>query len=245
VGVVKEVEKLAASGTDPAVMKSFIESWPTPYRVTADDILRLHNEKIPSDVLTTLIQHGAELGTQAAASAMAQQPGVMGVPPAMSPTPGPEVTYPAPDYSVMPNYLDPNYGYGYPDYSYAYPYSYPYYSYYPYYPYYGYGWPFYSYSFAYWPFFYGRFHGGFHHGFDHRFDHGFANRGFGRAGFGHPGGFVGHPGVAHSFAQHPAFVAHSGGFSGRSFGGGFGGRSFGGGSFGHGGGMGGRGGGHR
>src|SRR5689334_18006444 len=57
VGIVKELEKLMQSGTEPGVIRAFIQSWPTPYSVTADDILRLHGEGLPSDVLTVLIQH--------------------------------------------------------------------------------------------------------------------------------------------------------------------------------------------
>src|SRR5438045_310125 len=54
VGIMKDVEKLTQAGTDPAVVKSYVQTWPTPYSVTANDILRLHDLGVPSDVLTAL-----------------------------------------------------------------------------------------------------------------------------------------------------------------------------------------------
>jgi hypothetical protein len=213
VGIVKEVEKLAQAGTDPGVIGAFIQSWQTPYSVSADDILRLHALGVPSDVLTTLIQHGAELGAQVAAAnpnpvVTAPSPATPYQPPSGAPVVAdqypPPVTYP--DTAVYP----------YPDYP-AYDYSYPgLYS-------YGYSWPYYSYSpgisigigFGF------RSHPGFHGGFG---EHpGFGAHGTGFAGRG--GAFGGRRGGG--------MVGHGGSFGGRSSGrsgGSFGGRS--GGSFG-------------
>ena len=138
-GVVLEVEKLAQSGTDPAVLKAFIQSWQTPYSVSADDILRLHDRGVPSDVLTSLIQHGAELGAQVPAAGAANMNPVAVNPsaPAASPWTAPttsQPTSPAPPAAVQ--YVAPAtypvevpvYSYpAYPVYSDSYYYSYPYY----------------------------------------------------------------------------------------------------------------------
>jgi hypothetical protein len=75
VGIVKEVEKLANAGTDPDVIKAFIQSWASPYSISVADILHLKQIGLPSDLLTALIQHGAELAAQEPAG-NAGQPGV-------------------------------------------------------------------------------------------------------------------------------------------------------------------------
>jgi hypothetical protein len=245
VGIVRDVEKLTQSGADPAVVKAFVQSWTTPYSVTANDILQMHEAGVPSDVLTTLIRHGGELGAQASAYAPPQA-----MPPAGGLTAPPMAGYPE-SVPAAPSYAEPYpYNYGYPD-SYSYP------AYEPYYV------PNYSYSYGFWPYywpsygFYGYypfFNRGFfdHRGFDHRgFDHrGFDHRGFngGRSfagqNFAAGRSFAGRPvgAVGHSMGGRP-FVG-GGSFAGRSFAGGhpsFGGRSFaggrpGGGFSGHGGG---------
>src|SRR3954462_5966929 len=41
--ILAEVEKMVQSGTDPAVIKSFVQNWTGRFSVTADQILRLHD----------------------------------------------------------------------------------------------------------------------------------------------------------------------------------------------------------
>ena len=252
VGIVRDVEKLTQSGADPAVVKAFVQSWSTPYSVTANYILQMHEQGVPSDVLTTLIRHSAELGAQASAYAP-PQPEV----PMVSPTVPPMAGYPE-SGAAAPAYPEPYpYSYGYPD-SYSYPVYEPYYT--PNYSYsypYGY-WPSYSYSLFYpfYPYYRGFYGHDFHRGFDHRgFDHrGFnGGRSFAGQNFAAGRSFAGRPfagrsvGVAHSMGGRP-FVG-GGSFAGRSFAGGHpsfgGGRSFGGGGRSFGGGFSGHGGGGR
>jgi hypothetical protein len=94
IGIVKEVLKLQESGTDPTVIKAFVQGWSEPYTLTANDVLRLHNTGLSSETLTLMIQHGAELGAQTAAST--QVPMVAGSPPPEAPAVDlpPPVTYP-------------------------------------------------------------------------------------------------------------------------------------------------------
>lgn len=139
-GIVKEVEKLTQSGTEPAVIKAFVQAWPTPYSTSADDILHLHEIGVPSDVLTTLIQHGAELGSRAptpgnpnggAVGATAPAPySEVNAPTVLPPSPAPltpeqyppQATYPV-DAGVYGYPTYPAYDYGYYDYpgTYYYP----------------------------------------------------------------------------------------------------------------------------
>ena len=135
VGVVKEVDKLTQSGADPAVIKAFIQSWPTPYSVSADDILHLHAVGVPSDILTTLIQHGAELVARTAVTAgtrlVADSPNAPIPYPEAAPAMGQPWSYipPSPDpYAAQAAYPVEVPVYTYPDYP---VYSYGYYSGYP------------------------------------------------------------------------------------------------------------------
>jgi hypothetical protein len=232
VGIIKDVEQLTQSGTDPAVVKAYVQSWSTPYTVTANDILDLHNAGVPSDVLTTLIRHGAELEAQAAAreTPPANVPAVAApvspVAPAVAPYPEP--------VTVAPTYMEPNYVYNYPEYV-------PYYNtvpLYPYsfYPFLPYCWPSYS-IYSYYS--YGRYRGLYDRGFRayHSYPtsqyrgRSFAERSVGRSGFtwAHPiaGGpswsgrhVAGGPswGANRSFAR--GGFGRGGSFAGRSFAGG-------------------------
>jgi hypothetical protein len=184
VGIVKEVEKLTQSGADPAVVKAFVQSWRTPYSISADEILRLHAAGVPSDILTILIQHGAELGaavptaanTATSPNAPVSYPGA--IPqisqPSSAAPPVPDQYVPQPTYPVEPPVV-----YSYPTYP-AYDYGY----------YYGYPGPYYYYpgvaiglGFGF------RSHGGFHGGFG---GHGGGFGGHGGGGFGGRSGGGGH-----------------------------------------------------
>jgi hypothetical protein len=109
VGIVKEVEKLKQSGADPALIKSFVGSWPSPYSISADDILRLRDDGVASDILTLLIEHGAELDAQAAAAANAySMAGTANLPPPDASGTQPLASTPAPpivdQYAPQPAY---------------------------------------------------------------------------------------------------------------------------------------------
>lgn len=197
-GIVKDVKKLMASGADPAVIKAFIQNWPTPYSVTADDILHLHQAGLPSEVLTAFINHAGELGARVPAAAAPHHPlpsTAPANPPAapdaaatvpmaptapMAPTVGaaPPV---ADSYVVQPTYAVPT-------------------STYPAYPVYDYGY--------YYPNYYPGISIGFGFGYAYR----------GHYGYGYHGGYGGH---GRGFIVHGGgHGGHGGGFGGHGGGGG-------------------------
>ena len=165
---VDEVVKMYQSGVDTDVIVNYIENSSVPYHLNAEEIVHLHDIGVPSQIITTLIRHGAKVQQQAnAASALIQQKAteeakaasayVNPYPPAVYAQPPPVVTY---------NYTYPQYVYaGYPSY-----YSYPGYCYTS---------PFYI-SFGYPGYRHFYYHGGF--------------RSFLRFGFGGHVGFGGHIG---------------------------------------------------
>jgi hypothetical protein len=232
---VADIVKMVDAKVDGEVIKTYIKNSPTAYNPSATEIIALKDRGVGPEILTAMLQRGAEMrvqsmqAAQAAASASAPQTYPSQVAPSA----------PAPDYGNTTQPAYPNYAYSYP--AYADTYAYPAYS-------SGYSWPYfncghggYGYGYPYycgWPglgFYWGGrgFYGGGHYG-----------RGFngGRGSFGvgaRFGTFAGSRGGFHSFGgggRSASFVSHGGGF--RS-GGGFGGRSV---SFaGHGGGFGGHG----
>jgi hypothetical protein len=130
VGIVKEVEKLTQSGTDPAVTKAFIESWQTPYSVSANDILHLHDLGVPTDTLVTLIQHASQVSAAVTTNPVVAANASVPYPAATAPTdqswsaspPIPDQYAPQPAYPVEPGVdaypaypvYDSGYYYGYP-----------------------------------------------------------------------------------------------------------------------------------
>jgi hypothetical protein len=225
----RDILKMLDAKVDPEVVKAYIKNSPIPFNPSATEIIALKQRGVPDELITTMIQHGAEVRSQLAAANQATAP--------MTPPSG---AVPAEDYSATaPSYSYPDYA-SYPYYGYGYPYAgYPY----------NYWWYNYSYPFAYYsPFFYGfhghdghdHFHNGFHDG--HGGFHGghsvavHGGAGFGnhaawapaRGGFGHAavagGSFAGRPGGFHTggFAMHSGggAMGHGGGFSGGHGGGG-------------------------
>jgi hypothetical protein len=69
---VEEVVQLSKSGVGDAVVLSYIENSDRPYRLNAQDIIKLRDEGVSSDVTTALIRRGAEQ-RQAAEQAYQQQ----------------------------------------------------------------------------------------------------------------------------------------------------------------------------
>ena len=235
---IRDILKMLDAKVDPQVIRAYIKNSPIAYNPSAAEIIALKQREVPDDLITALLERGAEVRAQLAQAAAQSQP------PATAPTPP---SAPPPDYSnayattapynPYPAYAD----YGYPYYSYSYPYSgYPY----------NYWWYNYSYPWAYYsPFWYGGYygHGYYGHGYyGHDFYHhgyyphgGYAYRG--GAGFGGHGAWA--P-AGRGYGSRPGMAG--GGFGGRSFGGGMRSASFagrGGGFAGHGGGFGGHGGG--
>jgi hypothetical protein len=248
---VNDILKMLDAKVDPAVIRAYINNSTTAFNPTAQEIIGLKRRGVPDELITAMIQRGAEVRTLQAQQAQAMAP--------MTPPAG-GAPY-ASGYTAPAPYNDVDYGYGYPAYDYPYvSYAYPYYG----YPY-NYWWYNSWYPWSYFPFYfgyYGHHWGGFHDGFHrfnrfdgfHRFNggHSFA-RGSVRAGAWSPvrGGFAfrsqgSFAGRSGGFAGRPAFGGHmGGGFVGHS--GGFSGSRTGGFTGGHGGGGfgGGHGGGHR
>jgi hypothetical protein len=212
---IADILKMADAKVDAEVIKAYVHNSRVPYYLTANEIIELKNRGVSSDIITTILERGAELRSQASSS---MRPAVSG--PAAPPS-----DY---GYDTQPSYAP--YGYSYPAY---YPdYGYGYGSFYDY----GYGWPYYwpSFSLGFYP-----FGGHFRHGdfdrdrFGGRFrGHNFeAVRGFNAAG--RTGSLGGNFGGLRAFGT----VGRSGGSFGHSGGGfrsagGFGGHFSGGHSFG-------------
>jgi len=157
---ISDILKLVDAKLDVEIIKAYIKGAPFAYHLNASDIIALKDRGVPSDVITAILQHGAEVSSQ----------GVMPGPYASVPPPTPYPTYPYSanpytefDASGSPVYAYPaDYsGYGYPYYSQGYPWYYNYW--------YNYcrpvAWPYFSFGF-----FGDRFHRFHDHDFD-RFHH--------------------------------------------------------------------------
>jgi hypothetical protein len=154
---VDEVVKMHQGGVEAGVILNYIENSSVPYHLSAEEVVRLRDIGVPSQVITTMIRHGAKVQQQQnAATAVIQQKATEEAR-AASANFNP---YSAPDYSQPAPVV--NYTYAYPTYVNAYPaYVYPRYypSYYSYYSYprycysspyyYRYGYPGYRYCYPY------------------------------------------------------------------------------------------------
>ena len=171
---VADVVKLLDAKVDTEVIKTYVKNSPTAYNPSATEIISLKDRGVAPEILTALLQHGAEVRAQSMQAAQAA-PGVA-APPAYPNGTAPYAPAPPYDYTTQPVY--PNYGYSYPADSSAYPgYNYGYND-------YGSSWP------LFWPSFY---FGGYPY-------HGYSGRGYGHYHGG--GGYSGHGGRAVSFAGH-------------------------------------------
>jgi hypothetical protein len=191
---VMDVIKMNDAGVDAGVIKAFLRKSATPFNPSAEEIILLKQRNVPDDVITALVDRGAEVRAQLA-QAYPNNP----------PAPQPQQQTYAQQPATAPLTPAPVYDYGYsvaPTYSYSspyyYDYSYPYYNSY----YYG-GGPVFSFGFS--PF---RHYGGFGHGFS--------------GGFHAFGGF--HGGTSHSWGGGGSHWSgggshSSGGFHGGSSGG--------------------------
>ncbi len=229
---VREVLKMLDAKVDPAVIKAYIQNSNIPFNPTAAEIIALKQRDVPDDIITGMLQRGAEVRTQLAQAAQAATP----VPAPATPQSQYGATAPYPYSYDYTGYGYPSYGYSYYGYPYAYGYPYSYWWYNSFYP-----WAFYS------PFFFAGFHDFDHFHHFHDFDdfHGHGSFAFhGHPGFGNRGpwspavgggfrnsfarGGFGGRSFASMGARSGGFGGHMGGFAARSGGGGFGGRGGGG-----------------
>ncbi len=169
---VADVLKMLDAKVDPEVVKAYIKNSPTAYHPTAEDIVALKNRGVPDDVITAMLNRGAE----------SQGQGPMTTPQPTAPS------TPAPAYLTQPStalYPDYLYDYGmapsYLDYSYGYPWDYPYTS---FWWSYGYPWGFYTpfyFSYyghhPYWWNHHGYYAGRYNHWGYGGYNHSWANRG--------------------------------------------------------------------
>ncbi len=141
---VDEVAKMYQNGVENDVILNYIDNSSVPYHLNADEIVQLHEMKVPSPIITALIRRGAQVQQQAATvNAQNQQ----------------RTTEEAKAASAYANtystsvYSPPPVSYSYPTYVSTYPaYGYPAYSYYPSYSYYsGYCYSPFYFRFGYYP----------------------------------------------------------------------------------------------
>jgi hypothetical protein len=132
---VADIVKMVEAKVDPEVIKTYVKSSPTAYNPSATEIIALKDHGVAPEILTAMLQHGAEVRAQSMRAAQAAPNAA-----ASQISPGAVNPYaPAPGYDYGAQSVYPNSVYSYPAYSYAY--DYPAYN-------YGYSWPFY------WPSFY-------------------------------------------------------------------------------------------
>ena len=71
---VDEVVKMYQGGVEADVIVNYIENSSVPYHLNAEEVVHLHGMGVPSQIITTMIRHGAQVQQQAnAASAVIQQ----------------------------------------------------------------------------------------------------------------------------------------------------------------------------
>ena len=112
---VADIVKMVDAKVDPEVVKTYIQNSPTAYNPSATEIIALKDHGVGSDILTAMLQHGAEVRTQAVRAAA----GAGNLPAPQAPAGMANPYAPAYDYDTQPVY--PSYAYTYPGASYAYP----------------------------------------------------------------------------------------------------------------------------
>src|SRR6266480_3945301 len=65
---VDDVTKMYQRGVETDVILNYIESSSVPYHPNAEEIVRLHDLGMPSQIITTLIRHGAKVQREANAA---------------------------------------------------------------------------------------------------------------------------------------------------------------------------------
>jgi hypothetical protein len=118
---VTDILKLSQSQVSPAVLEAYIANSPIAYSPSPDEIVYMHKQGVPDEVVAAMIRHGMELRRPSApAEAMAPPPGV---PMPQTPPPDMEGAQPVPPYAaaqpapaVQEVATTPYPYYGYPDY---------------------------------------------------------------------------------------------------------------------------------
>jgi len=121
---VDEIVKMNQGGVEADVLVNYVENSNVPYHLSAEDIVSLHDQGVPSQVITTMIRHGAKMQQQAALAYQQSQQKATEDAKAASAyanTSPSSVYYPPLAPAVNYNYTYPEYAYaGYPAY-YSYP----------------------------------------------------------------------------------------------------------------------------
>src|SRR5262245_44294601 len=60
----EDVVKLVQSGAGTDVVLSYVENSPIAYSPSANDVMRMHEEGVPSDVIVAILRHGGNLRAQ-------------------------------------------------------------------------------------------------------------------------------------------------------------------------------------
>src|SRR5688572_12742303 len=61
-----EIQKMRDAGLEPAVIRAYIQTLREPYKVTAEDVLYLHDHKVPDDLITDWMKKSGTLATPSA-----------------------------------------------------------------------------------------------------------------------------------------------------------------------------------
>ena len=129
---VADILKMVDAKVDPEVIKTYINNSPTAYNPSATEIIALKDRGVGSEILTAMMQHGAEVRAQSMRAAQAA--GNPAAPGAANPYAPAYNNSPQPGYSPYSStypsasYVYPNYAYDYPGYYYGgynYGYSWP------------------------------------------------------------------------------------------------------------------------
>ncbi len=148
---VGDILRMQKAGISNDVIKTYIETSPLAYNLSAADIIAMRDHGVPPDIITAALIHDEELRAQTTQAAVQPAPTITTSAPANVPLQGNPPEYsennPALTYASSLGYAYSSWWYGYPWYSYDY-------------------WPYvYSYPYVYPDYSHDHFHGG--HGGDH------------------------------------------------------------------------------
>jgi hypothetical protein len=198
---VADILKMVNAKVDAEVIKTYINNSSTAYNPSATEIIALKDRGVAPEIITAMLQHGAEARTQLMRAAQA-------APSAPQPSPGAVAPYaPVPGYDYGAQSVYPNYTYTYPTYSYVYPsyvYDYPVYSYGCSWPW---CWPYFSFGYGCYP--YGWYCGYPHGGCGYRYPCYWGGHGYYGGGYYGHGYYGGNDHYGHG--SHPPPCAGAGG----------------------------------
>ena len=87
---VRDVLKMMDAKVDPEVVRAYIKNSPIPFNPTASEIIALKRRDVPDEVITSLMQRGAEVRAQMAQAASQAGPAVAAP---YAPPQGPQYDY--------------------------------------------------------------------------------------------------------------------------------------------------------